>query len=85
MRQFRCAKVLLDSKTDFLCERKRVATFRARNLETCQIIRVARWHIFQTKIPIWVHFGGSSKGRCWYILWSFGLFYEHLVYFVVFW
>jgi hypothetical protein len=36
--------------------------------------RVARWHIFKQKIQIWVNFGGSSSGRCWYILWPFGLF-----------
>jgi hypothetical protein len=47
--------------------------------------RVARWHIFQTKIPVWVNFGGSCKGRCWYILWSFSLFYGHLLYFVAIW
>jgi hypothetical protein len=46
---------------------------------------------FQTKkIPIWVNFGGSCNGRCWYILmaiWSilgpFGIFCGHLVYFPV--
>jgi hypothetical protein len=47
--------------------------------------RVARWFLFKPKIPIWVHFGGSCNGRCWYILWPFGLFYGHLVYFVVIW
>jgi hypothetical protein len=26
------------------------------------------------KIQIWVNFGGSRNGRCWYILWPFGLF-----------
>jgi hypothetical protein len=36
--------------------------------------RVARWYIFRPKIPIWVIFGGSCNGRCWYILWTFGLF-----------
>jgi hypothetical protein len=36
---------------------------------------------FQTKIPILVNFGGSCNGKCWYILWPFGLFYGHLVYF----
>jgi hypothetical protein len=48
-------------------------------------IRVARWHIFKPKIPIWVNFGGSRKGRCWYILWPIGLFYVHLVYSVSIW
>jgi hypothetical protein len=51
-------------------------------------IRVARWYIFKPKIPIWIDFGGSCNGRCWYILsplvyftaiwyilWSFGIFY----------
>jgi hypothetical protein len=32
---------------------------------------VARCYIFKPKIPIWVHFGGSCNGRCWYILWPF--------------
>jgi hypothetical protein len=27
-----------------------------------------RWHIFKPKIPIWVNFGGSRYGICWYIL-----------------
>jgi hypothetical protein len=44
--------------------------------------RVARWFVFKPKIPIWVNFGGSCNGSCWYILWPFGLFYGHLVYFV---
>jgi hypothetical protein len=51
--------------------------------------RVARWHIFKPKIPIWVNFGGSSNGRGWYILWPyfrpFGLFCGHLVHFMVIW
>jgi hypothetical protein len=33
--------------------------------------------IFKPKIPIWVNFG-----KCWYILWSFGIFYSHMVYFM---
>jgi hypothetical protein len=40
---------------------------------------------FQPKITIWVNFGGSSNGKCWYILWPFGLFYDHLVYFAYIW
>jgi hypothetical protein len=36
---------------------------------------------FQTKNPKWVHFGGSCNGRCCHILWPFGQFYCHLVYF----
>jgi hypothetical protein len=53
---------------------------------------VARWFIFKPKIPIWVNFGGSLNGRCWYIMymavWSilrsfwyiirpFGIFFPH--------
>jgi hypothetical protein len=45
--------------------------------------RFARWHIFKSKIPIWVNLGGSCIRRCWYtylmaiwyILWLFGLFF----------
>jgi hypothetical protein len=55
-------------------------------------IRVARWFVFEPKIPIWINFGGPCDGRCWYILWPFGLFYGHLsilygllVYFMVIW
>jgi hypothetical protein len=43
--------------------------------------RAARWYIFKPKFPIWVHFGGSWNGKCWYILRPFYLFY--LFYFVV--
>jgi hypothetical protein len=49
------------------------------------LTRVARWHISKPKIPIWVNFGGSCNGRCWYILRPFGLIYGHLVYFTVVW
>jgi hypothetical protein len=28
---------------------------------------------FKPKIPIWVNIGGSCNGRCWYIIWPFGL------------
>jgi hypothetical protein len=37
------------------------------------------------KIPIWLNFGESCNGRCWYILWPIGLFYCHLVYIVAIW
>jgi hypothetical protein len=36
---------------------------------------------FQTKIPIWVNFGVSCDGRCWYILLPFGLFDGHMAIF----
>jgi hypothetical protein len=40
---------------------------------------------FQAKFPIWVNFGGSSNGRCWYILCPFGQFYGHLAYSMAIW
>jgi hypothetical protein len=40
---------------------------------------------FQTKIPIWVNFGGSGDGRCWYILRTLGPFYGLLLYFMGIW
>jgi hypothetical protein len=43
--------------------------------------RVARWHIFTPKIPIWVNFGGSSNG-IFMAIWSI---FGHLVYFVAMW
>jgi hypothetical protein len=54
---------------------------------------VARWYIFKQKIPIWVNFGGSYNGRCWYNLWTlhrwilrpFAIFYGYLVFFPLFW
>jgi hypothetical protein len=43
--------------------------------------RVARWFVFKPKIQIWVNFGGSCTGRCWYVLRTFGSFYSLLLYF----
>jgi hypothetical protein len=37
--------------------------------------RVARWFVFKPKIQIWVNFGESCNGSCWYILWTLGPFY----------
>jgi hypothetical protein len=45
--------------------------------------RVARWHSFKPKIPIWVIFGGSCNGR--FVLWPIGLFYGHWIYFGAIW
>jgi hypothetical protein len=53
--------------------------------------RVARRQIFKPIIPIWVNFGGSCKGRCWYtyfmanwsVLRQFRIFCGHSVYFRV--
>jgi hypothetical protein len=47
--------------------------------------RVARWFTFKSKVPIWVYFRGSCNGNCWSILWPFGLFNSHLVYFTAIW
>jgi hypothetical protein len=38
------------------------------------LTRIARWDILKPKIPIWVNFVGP-----------FGLFYDHLEYFMVIW
>jgi hypothetical protein len=47
--------------------------------------RVARWFVFKPKIQIWVNFGGSCNGRCWYILWTLSPFYSLLLYFMDIW
>jgi hypothetical protein len=47
--------------------------------------RVARWYIFKPKIPIRVSFAGSCNRKCWYILWPFGPFSSHFVYFMALW
>jgi hypothetical protein len=36
--------------------------------------RDARWYIFKPKVPMFVNFGGPYNEKCWYILWSFGIF-----------
>jgi hypothetical protein len=35
------------------------------------------------KSQIWVNFGGPLNGKCWCILWPFGIIYGHLVLFMV--
>jgi hypothetical protein len=50
------------------------------SVQGCQMVL-----FFKPIIQIWVIFGGSCNGRCWYILQSFGIFYGHWVYFVVIW
>jgi hypothetical protein len=47
--------------------------------------RVARWFLFKPKIQIWVNFGGSCNGRCWYILCTLGPFYGLFLYFMDIW
>jgi hypothetical protein len=59
-----------------------------------QRIRVARWHIFEPKIPIWKIWKGLALEdvgilyvrlvyctAIWHILWPFGTLYFYLVYF----
>jgi hypothetical protein len=47
--------------------------------------RVARWFVFKPKIPIWVNFGGPRNEKGGYNLWPFGIYYFHLVHFMVIW
>jgi hypothetical protein len=60
--------------------------------------RVARWHIFIPKIPIWVNLGVALRTMddfmaiwstyfmaIWSILWPFCIFCGHLVYFMAIW
>jgi hypothetical protein len=58
---------------------------RIREKAATAATRVARWYIFRPKFAIWVNFGGSCNGRCWYVLWTFGLLYGHLIYFTAIW
>jgi hypothetical protein len=37
------------------------------------------------KSKYWVNFGGSCNGRRWHILWTLGLFYGVLLYFIDIW
>jgi hypothetical protein len=43
--------------------------------------RVARWFVFKPNVQIWVNLGGPWNEK-WYILWPFGIYYGHLVYFM---
>jgi hypothetical protein len=54
------------------------------------VTRVARWFIFNPKIPIWVNFGGPWIEKCWYMdignIWrTFGIFHDCLLRFVFIW
>jgi hypothetical protein len=77
-------------KFNFFCPSKAKQT-RVRS-------RVARWFVLEPKISIWVNFGASCNGNLGKIidhlvyftaianiLWSFGIFSGHLVYFSPFW
>jgi hypothetical protein len=54
---------------------------KSRRLQVRKIgeSKVGRWFIYKLKIPFWVNFRGSCKGRCWNMLWPFGQFLGHLV------
>jgi hypothetical protein len=41
--------------------------------------------VFKPKIQLWVNFGESRTGRCWYILWTLGPFYGLLLHFMDTW
>jgi hypothetical protein len=56
------------------------ARARVRFAQDCQTVQ-----IFRPKIQIGVIFGGSCNRRGWFILWTFGLFYNHLVYLMGIW
>jgi hypothetical protein len=47
--------------------------------------RVARWFVFKPKIPISEKFSVPQVGKCWYILWPFGIFCDHSVHIVLIW
>jgi hypothetical protein len=62
------------------------AMMNGPNLSGIDTSRVDRWFISKPKIPIWVNFGGNWNGNVdIHILWTFGLFYGHLVYFIAIW
>jgi hypothetical protein len=60
-------------------------TFKSLHTVYIPTNSVARWFVFKPKIQIWVNFGGSCNGRCWYILWALGSFYGLLLYFMGIW
>jgi hypothetical protein len=45
--------------------------------QCCQMVYL------HTRNPTLGMFGGSWNGKCWYILWSFGIFYNHSSYVVM--
>jgi hypothetical protein len=48
-------------------------------------LRVARWHIFIPKLPIWADFGRPWNEIFRYILWPFDVEFGHLLNFVTMW
>jgi hypothetical protein len=66
-------------------------TGRAGRLQKTLFTRVARWFLFEPKIPNWEILEGLAMedvGVCmavWSIFLPFGIFYGHFVYFHPFW
>jgi hypothetical protein len=56
-----------------------------KKVQFCFSTRVARWHIFNPKILVWITFGGPKNGKGWYIIWPFGIYYGNLVDFMAVW
>jgi hypothetical protein len=70
--------------TKWFCREKCFSTklelVRSGGWQGCQMV------CFQTKkFQICVNFGGPLTGKCWYILWPFGIFYGHLLLFMAVW
>jgi hypothetical protein len=65
--------------------RDKVHPWGPTNLPLLMYYRVARWFVFKPKIQIWVNFGGSCSGWCWYILRTLGPFYGFLLYIMEIW
>jgi hypothetical protein len=68
------------SRRNYLSIRDTAATARFYKLFSRLQNRFARWYISRPKTAIWVNFGGSCNERCCYILWTYGLFYRHLIF-----
>jgi hypothetical protein len=70
--------------------RRRMNLFSAKKIQFVPILglttanRVARWLVYYQTQNI-ESFWGPCNGRCWYILWTFGLIYGQLVYFMDIW
>jgi hypothetical protein len=58
-----------------------MAYFQNKNLNLGKFWRVLQWKMSVYFIAIW----SMIVGTIWYILWPFGIFSGHLVYFMVIW
>jgi hypothetical protein len=50
-----------------------------------KVLRVARWFIFKTKIPIWVNLEGLGIEKVSIFFGPFGIYYGHLAHFMAIW